>query len=85
MTKVANPPPRPRGQQPQDAWYLTGRWEWRQGWWGRVIVWVEEERTVAIWRGTMNALAGGTLEEHRRWRRATMDDIQRMPKVPAHP
>lgn len=85
MTKVANPPPTPRPMVPgrtiEDDWCLTGLWEWRQGWWGRVVVWVQEDRMRPVYRGAGFPPAEPVCHVHEfRWRPARMDDQQRMPR-----
>ena len=86
MTTTRTPPPRPwymvPGRSIRDDWSLTGRWEWRRGWWGRVVVWVEEDRMRPVYRGPRfppdQGLVGHAHEL--RWRPARMEDLNRMPQ-----
>jgi len=84
MAKTTTAPPRPRpmipGRSIQDDWCLTGRWEWRRGWWGSVVVWVEEDRMRPVYRGPRFPPSEPTeYAQDFRWRPARMEDLQRMP------
>jgi len=59
------------------AWELTGAHEFRAGWFGQPVLYVEERRRA--WCPVVTGYTPANWQDQVRWRRARMSDLGRMP------